>query len=125
MYYCQACGKLKSSNKIIKSNIPMKVGFMPEFEYLTTEKFESKGIYGYKVKESIALRVFNFGIGFGYFTDNINYKFCFIPEIGFGYKSLFLIFRRNMLLFDSNDNIAINKNNISLRLYIPFDKRWL
>jgi hypothetical protein len=101
-----------------------KCGWLLSSEYLPKDNVLLKDTYGFKFGGNVSNKFLTIGYAFGYFTDFKDYRAAFTPEIGFGYKSIFLVYRRNLSLFNTGvDNL--NKDNLSLRIYIPLDKRWL
>jgi hypothetical protein len=102
----------------------VKEGYGLTTEFIPKDHNNLKDIFGFKVGGFGARNYSVFGFQFGYFTNFNKYKVCFIPEIGLGYKSLFIVYRRNIRLFgDGIENI--NKDNISVRLYVPIGQGWL
>ncbi|MBL7884469.1 MAG: hypothetical protein JNL69_10405 [Bacteroidia bacterium] len=102
-----------------------KCSWLVTGEYFIKDNYLTNDTYGFKFGGNLTsiYNVLDFGYALSYFTDFSEYKLAFTPEIGIGYRSIFLVYRRNLTLYKTGlDNL--NKDNISLRLYIPIDKRW-
>jgi hypothetical protein len=94
-------------------------------EYFLKETSDQNSTLGIKFGGDVTNRkVFTYGYNFAGYTDFINFEIVFAPEAGIGYNSFYLVFRRNLFLTDNGLNF-INKNNLSLKIFIPFDKRWI
>lgn len=107
-----------------KKELGYKEGWRIDYEYMPKDKTINYNIYGIKLEGFLTYKKYiNFGYGLCYFKDKLGYKIIFNPEFGLGYKSIFFIYRRNISLFENNLNY-LNKNNLSIRIYIPFDKNW-
>jgi len=124
MLYCKSCGELNINGRVVKENMPIKFGLLGAFEYFDKDRNQTLKTYGFKVIETIATKFLNFGIGFGHYTDFSNFRICFMPEFGIGFKSIYLVYRRNMTLIKSGEVNYFNRDNLSLRIFIPFNKRW-
>jgi hypothetical protein len=124
MLYCKSCADLRSMDRVIKKDMPMKFGLLGAIEYFDKDRNQTLKTFGFKVMETIATKFLNFGIGFGHFTDFSNFRFCFMPEFGIGFKSIYIVYRRNMTIIKSSDVNYFNRDNLSIRLIVPFNKRW-
>ncbi len=94
------------------------------FEYIPKRGTLTKDTYGFKLSIYAYRNFIMMGIQSGYFTDFSNERLVFIPEIGLGYKSLFIVYRRNMRVYGSGAE-NINKDNLSVRLVVPINQGWL
>ena len=102
-----------------------KEGWRIDIEYMPKDNPKMNSIYGVKLEGFLAYKKYlNFGYGFGFLTDKQGYKVIFTPEFGVGYQSIFIVYRRNLKIFGNNLDY-LNKDNLSLRLYIPIDKTWV
>ena len=102
-----------------------KCSWLLTTEYMPKDNSLLKDVYGFKIGGYFGSwrKFFDLGYAFAYFTNFSKYRVAFVPEVGIGYKSFFIVYRRNLTLFKNGlDNL--NKDNISLRVYIPLDKRW-
>ncbi len=101
-----------------------KEGWRIDLEFSPKNNSLVNNIYGVKLDGYLVYKkFFNLGYGFGGMTDFSGYKVNFIPEFGIGYKSLFIVYRRNIKLF-GNELTQLNKDNLSIRFYIPLDRDW-
>lgn len=106
----------RNTQKNIKEGVRIEAEYYPGYKYYDQ-------ILGLKMMGSVSSKFHCAGLGVGYFGNDGNYKIAFIPEVGLGYKSIFFVYRRNMSLFH-HGIVDINKNNLSIRLYIPCNKKW-
>lgn len=107
---------------IFKSVI--KEGYGISAQYIPKKGDLDKDIYGFRVGCFGARNYMVTGFQVGYYTDMSKYKICFIPEIGLGYKSIFIVYGRNIRLY-GDDIGRFNKDNLSVRVYIPIGQGWL
>lgn len=107
---------------IFKSVI--KEGYGINAQYIPKKGDLDKDIYGFRVGGFGARNYMVAGFQVGYYTDMNKYKICFIPEIGLGYKSIFIVYGRNIRLY-GDDIGRFNKDNLSVRVYIPIGQGWL
>ncbi len=102
-----------------------KCSWLVTGEYFVKDNYLTKNTYGFKFGGNLTSlnNVLDLGYALSYFTDFSKYRLAFTPQIGIGYRSIFLVYRPNLTLYKTGlENL--NKNNISLKLYIPIDKRW-
>ncbi len=101
-----------------------KLGTLIDIEYMPKDNILVKNIYGFKLNAYLAGPKFLvWGFSLAHFTNFSQNKWVIIPEFGIGYRSFFIVYRRNIKIINNGLN-HLNVDNISLRIYMPLDKRW-
>ena len=124
-YFCIGIGRDKETEGALltmdkKKTFPAWIHQSVYFgKFLTPDTLNKLDILHYDLLFNF--KFFTFGIGA---RDLImkNFNRCDIsPQIGFGYRYFWIIYSRNIKLFDTK-RLDLAKNNLTLRLYIPIFK---
>jgi hypothetical protein len=87
-------------------------------EWIPSNKELQNHTFGIRGLAVIRHKFINFGYSFSLFT-NFNKGFgLFTPELGFGFKYGFLVYRINLSIFNKEENV-LGRHNLSLRFYLP------